>query len=609
MFSFCYSIPQSNNIKEATNETQIKIDSIHNNFRLPIQYLDPAERHALSPVISNDLELSVSDSNTSMYDYLFLPKHDFARSIIPEWRKQYTTNVDFLNDSKYVIQNMGKYNRLCLSDSDYKADCESFIEVWKDIKCNDAFLEKYNFMDWDMLKYLNESSAFLQGISLVHVLSPLISLILPFFILILPFLILKLRGLPVSLTEYIQILKEIAKHHFIGKLLNVESITPDKGLYLLITFALYLLQIYQNVSVCQRFYRNISAINEAMCKLKQYTDYSIKSMESFLEIAGTSPTYFSFCKDIDSQCNHLRVLNAEISSIYPFELSMSKFSDVGYMLKCYYQLYSNKDYESCLRYSVGFEGYINNLQGVYENLSQGRISFAILCNKSTDASGNICEFKEQYYPILSQENPIKNNCSLKKNIILSAPNKSGKTTILKTTALNIIFSQQVGCGFYESGELTPFTHLHSYLNIPDTSGRDSLFQAESRRCKEILDVINNEIENPNDVTRHFCIFDELYSGTNPDEASKAGTAFLDYLSKFSNVKFMLTTHYVKICNRFKNSDVVQNYKMEVNVLEDGSFDYTYKLKKGISKIKGAVRVLKDMGYPEEIINGIEKEKN
>jgi DNA mismatch repair ATPase MutS len=137
------------------------------------------------------------------------------------------------------------------------------------------------------------------------------------------------------------------------------------------------------------------------------------------------------------------------------------------------------------------------------------------------------------------------------------------------------------------------------LNIPDTSGRDSLFQAESRRCKEILDVIH---ENPDD--RHFCIFDELYSGTNPEEASKAGYAFLCYLNKFSNVDFMLTTHYVSICNKFKDSDHIRNYKMDVRVQEDGTFHYTYKMKPGISKKKGALRVLKDMNYPAEIIENM-----
>ena len=45
--------------------------------------------------------------------------------------------------------------------------------------------------------------------------------------------------------------------------------------------------------------------------------------------------------------------------------------------------------------------------------------------------------------------------------------------------------------------------------------------------------------------------------------------------------------------------------MDVSILPDGTFNYTYQIKKGISKIKGGVRVLKDMEYPDEIINMIE----
>ena len=53
------------------------------------------------------------------------------------------------------------------------------------------------------------------------------------------------------------------------------------------------------------------------------------------------------------------------------------------------------------------------------------------------------------------------------------------------------------------------------------------------------------------------------------------------------------------------SSSVENYKMAVKVLENGDFFYTYKMKKGISMIKGAIRVMKDMEYPEEIINTME----
>jgi DNA mismatch repair ATPase MutS len=46
--------------------------------------------------------------------------------------------------------------------------------------------------------------------------------------------------------------------------------------------------------------------------------------------------------------------------------------------------------------------------------------------------------------------------------------------------------------------------------------------------------------------------------------------------------------------------------MDVENLDNGKLKYTYKLKPGISKIEGAIEILKDMNYPSEIIENIEK---
>jgi len=43
--------------------------------------------------------------------------------------------------------------------------------------------------------------------------------------------------------------------------------------------------------------------------------------------------------------------------------------------------------------------------------------------------------------------------------------------------------------------------------------------------------------------------------------------------------------------------------MKINNTED-DFQYTYKIKKGISKVKGALKVLKDLNYPENIIENM-----
>ena len=196
---------------------------------------------------------------------------------------------------------------------------------------------------------------------------------------------------------------------------------------------------------------------------------------------------------------------------------------------------------------------------------------------------------------MKDDSPVKNTIKMKKNMIVSGPNASGKTTVLKSTLISILFSQQFGCGFYDSAKLKPYKYIHCYLNIPDTSGRDSLFQAEARRCKEIIDVVDANKSEP-----HFCVFDELYSGTNPDEAVVSAVAFMEYLIKNPNVSCMLTTHFTKVCKTLKRNDNIINYHMDASKVGD-RIRYTYKLKSGVSTVKGGINVLFDMNYPREII--------
>ena len=275
---------------------------------------------------------------------------------------------------------------------------------------------------------------------------------------------------------------------------------------------------------------------------------------------------------------------------------------VGYLLKSYYCLYDIPEYRDAFSYAIAFEGYRSGLEGIAANIQTGILG----CGEFSD------EFKtkitKQVYPTLILD-AISNDMSLENNMIITGPNASGKTTQLKTTAINVIFTQQFGVGFYEKCEMAPYTHIHSYLNIPDTSGRDSLFQAEARRCKDILDIIDmsDKSHDPNNKlleSKHFCIFDELFSGTNAEEATSASYGFLKYLQKRENVDFILTTHFVKLCKKVKKNTTglrIANYKMDASLADD-KIHFTYKMVKGISKIKAARLILIQMGFPEEIIN-------
>jgi DNA mismatch repair ATPase MutS len=197
------------------------------------------------------------------------------------------------------------------------------------------------------------------------------------------------------------------------------------------------------------------------------------------------------------------------------------------------------------------------------------------------------------------ETPVKNDIQISKNMIITGPNASGKTTVLKSTLINIILSQQFGCGFYDSATIYPYKYIHCYLNIPDTSGRDSLFQAESRRCKEILDIIQ---EFKDDT--HICIFDELFSGTNHTEAIISATAFMNYLVKFKTVSCLLTTHFIKVCKKLNKNKNITNFNMHTLKTNTNKNIHTYLLKEGISEVKGGLQVLHDLKFPTEILENI-----
>ena len=66
--------------------------------------------------------------------------------------------------------------------------------------------------------------------------------------------------------------------------------------------------------------------------------------------------------------------------------------------------------------------------------------------------------KSVFHP--SIKNPIKNSINLNKNRIITGPNAAGKTTILKATILNTIFSQQIGMGYYKNAN-----YHHSIIYI------------------------------------------------------------------------------------------------------------------------------------------------
>jgi len=217
-------------------------------FQLPIEHLDPKDLHPLQSTVASDLELVIPENPESptLYDNLFLPKHEFARKTAKKWQHHITTNTDFLKESQQVIGSLGIYKESVIKEQ-YDLSCSEITTIWKDIKEDPDFLERYSYMELEFLKGANTIPAFLQAVSIINMSSPILSFFIPFFMFFMPFILIKIQGHPITFEIYLSVLKDISRHHFIGKIMSTTSDFNLQNLvYLLGIIALYCFQLYQN---------------------------------------------------------------------------------------------------------------------------------------------------------------------------------------------------------------------------------------------------------------------------------------------------------------------------------------------------------------------------
>ena len=415
--------------------------------------------------------------------------------------------------------------------------------------------------------------------------SQLMTLCMPIMVLILPFVLLRTSGVEITTGSYVKILLTCVKRLPIGRLFNMDLSNMKNVVYCLVSICMYVFQLHQNTKMFLSFGKKSFDVLDELNIVKRFVDKSIELGTSFIHISDKLDTMKPFNDTIISKLALLQNYKERLQNIP--ESSYGILKQFGKQRTEYYLLYKDKELNALLKYMCDFRGYLSNIMQIKICVASGEIT-------KTRYDGKITEFKKMVHPAIEGKQ-VPNDVKMNTNKIITGVNASGKTTLIKTAMINVLLSQQIGYGYFKSGTVKVYDMLHCYLNIPDTSGRDSLFQAEARRCKNILDEVNADANKS-----HFCIFDELYSGTNPYEASMAGYAYMKYMTKKHNVQFLLTTHYLDMCEHLNKCKSLTNYHMEC-YYEGREMRYTYKKKLGITKIRGGVEILKRLEYPESII--------
>ncbi len=236
------------------------------------------------------------------------------------------------------------------------------------------------------------------------------------------------------------------------------------------------------------------------------------------------------------------------------------------------------------------------------------IGFAILANENeyTKPAINdsmVIDIKQGRHPVIETQLPlgeqyIPNDVLLddkdQQILIITGPNMSGKSALLRQTALIVLLSQigsfvpaeKADIGFIDK----VFTRVGASDNI---SLGESTFMVEMNEAANILNNISN---------RSLVLFDELGRGTSTYDGISIAWAIVEYIHNFPKKfpKTLFATHYHELNEMEKVFDRIKNFNISVRE-ENKKIIFMRKLVRGGSEHSFGIEVAKMAGMPKSVV--------
>jgi len=404
------------------------------------------------------------------------------------------------------------------------------------------------------------------------VLSPVMTLITPILYILIPYSVLRYRmKVNISPMIYLNLLYNTFKMFRVRTKLGITVFVSY-----LVSFLIYLHTVYTSFFNSKNSY---NACTHYVSKINNFTSYLKKSVEllNHFEPSYKPPNEIHEWIKLQYVYNH-ETCKYEYNNMNKLRFGKKLAFFSKYALKCFDEFFSFFD-RVCAIVSIAM--FKKNLNMCYSNF--------------IDSDKIIMNAVDCFHLFI--KNPVKNTFSIEgKNMIVTGPNAAGKSTFIKSIVLNVLLSQTIGLACATSFSFTPFYFINSQINIPDSKGVESLFEAEMYRCKYNLDII----KYIGFERKALVVMDELFNSTNIVEGISAGYSILNSLSSFKNVLTILTTHYPYLT---KVPSFVK-YKMDATIDEndDHNIIYKYKLSKGVSKQYLALNILEKNDFDSELID-------
>jgi DNA mismatch repair ATPase MutS len=208
----------------------------------------------------------------------------------------------------------------------------------------------------------------------------------------------------------------------------------------------------------------------------------------------------------------------------------------------------------------------------------------------------LVEAKGLYHILLPQPVPYDLQMNPANNFLfLTGANMAGKSTLIKSVG-SAVFLAHIGMGVpARAMKLTLFHGLLSNINVVDNIAKgESFFFNEVQRIK-------NTISKINDGHKWLVLIDELFKGTNVQDAMKCSLTVIKGLIKIRKSLFILSTHLYEIGEDLKAYPNISFRYFETEVRDD-QLVFSYQLKEGISNDRIGYVILKR----EKVVDMLEK---
>jgi DNA mismatch repair ATPase MutS len=342
---------------------------------------------------------------------------------------------------------------------------------------------------------------------------------------------------------------------------------------------------------------------------------------------GEIDTYFSVCSYIIRLLNSVKnITKLDIPEIKTYSVQLENASSVFKKFKKGSRVVAGKnpngdlldiflDYERMLFHTdlIKFNAMLNCFKQNRKILNEMYVSIGTIdsmiavasfrtmldyyCIPELNAESKpFLHVEELFHPMIDE--PVTNSVNEDQCVLITGSNASGKSTFIKTLAINAILSQTIYTSMSKSYKAS-FFQIASSMALQDSIfSKESYYIVEIKSLKRILDRLNNEIPT-------LCFVDEVLRGTNTLERIAASSQILQSFAK-GNAMCFAATHDIELTHILEN--YYSNYHFQEQIV-DNNILFDYKLFSGRAISKNAIKLLGVMGYSEEIIDNATNSAN